>query len=68
MVPAEEDFDIYLHEVDSMPINCYEEDVEQMVPRMKGAAGSSGVDAEMAKDWLLRHKVHSQALRSELSE
>ena len=45
VVPVVEDFDVYLHEVDSMPINCYEEEVEKMAPRMKGTAGPSGVDA-----------------------
>ena len=33
---------------------------------MDGAAGLCGVDGETLKGWLLRHRVHSEALREEM--
>ena len=35
--------------------------------QISGEAGPSGVDAELAKDWLLRHKVCSEELRVEIA-
>jgi len=67
IIPADEDFDAYSYEPDSLGISCYEEDIQQIVRRMSGGAGPSGVDAELAKDWLLRHKVRSEELRVEIA-
>ena len=34
---------------------------------MSGGVGPSGVDAELAKDWILRHKVRSEELQVEIT-
>ena len=67
IIPADEDFDEYSYEPDSLGISCYEGDIQQIVRRMSGGASPSGVDAELAKDWLLRHKVHSEELQVEIA-
>jgi len=41
--------------LDSMPVYCFEECVAKAAACLSGSAGPCGVDAEMLKNWLLRH-------------
>jgi hypothetical protein len=62
-VPSEEDFDAHVGAPDcleSMPVYCCEECVS-------GSAVPCGVDAEMLKNWLLRHGDHSGRLRDAMA-
>ncbi|KAL7526948.1 hypothetical protein ACHAXR_001723, partial [Thalassiosira sp. AJA248-18] len=66
---SEHPFTDYPEPDDPVPINCYEDYVALGAARLHGAPGLSGVlDAEMlkVKGWLLRHRVHSDALREEM--
>jgi hypothetical protein len=57
-VPSEGDFDAHVGAPDcleSMPVYCFEE------------CGPCGVDAEMLKNWLLRHGDHSGRLRDAMA-
>jgi hypothetical protein len=69
-VPSEEDFDAHVGAPDcleSMPVYCFEECVAKAAARLSGSAGPCGVDAEMLKNWLLRHGDHSGRLRDAMA-
>ena len=69
-VPSEEDFDAHAGApdcLDSMPVYCFEECVAKAAARLSGSAGPCGVDAEMLKNWLLRHGDHSGRLRDAMA-
>jgi hypothetical protein len=50
-----------------MPVYCFEECVAKAAARLSGSAGPCGVDAEMLKNWLLRHGDHSGRLRDAMA-
>ncbi len=53
--------------LDSMPVYCFEECVAKAAARLSGSAGPCGVDAEMLKNWLLRHGDYSGRLRDAMA-
>ena len=69
-VPSEEDFDAHVGAPDcleSMPVYCSEECVTKAAAGLSGSAGPCGVEAEMLKNWLLRHGDHSGRLREAMA-
>ena len=54
LVPAEEDYVIYLEGTDSLAIQCYKEDVQKIAVQMQGAMGLIRMDAKEARNWPLR--------------
>jgi len=69
-VPSEEDFDAHVGAPDcleSMQVYCFEECVAMAAARLSGSAGPCVVDAEMLKNWLLRHGDHSGRLRDAMA-
>ena len=73
MIPdlADEDwasFEHYEECLDSAPVSCTEEIVEEMVSKLRGGAGPGSVDATAMSYWLLRRGKYSQMLREELAE
>ena len=65
-VPSESDFDNHPGGPDcleSMPIYCFEECVTKAAARLSGSAGPCGIEADMLKNWLLRHGAQSERLQ-----
>ena len=50
------------------PINVWEEDIAEALVTLRGSGGPCGVTGPLLRDWLLRHKAHSEGLRAELSQ
>ncbi len=50
-----------------MPVYCFEECAAKAVARLSGSTSPYGVDAEMLKNWLLRHGDHSGRLRDAMA-
>jgi len=46
-----------------MPVYCYEECVAKAAVCQSGSAGPCGIEADMLKNWLLRHGAQSERLR-----
>ncbi|KAL7524815.1 hypothetical protein ACHAXR_004326, partial [Thalassiosira sp. AJA248-18] len=64
-------FDAYQADPDGdeyMPLYFYEEHVAKGATRLSGGAGPCGVEGIQLKNWLLRHEVHSERLRSEMAQ
>ena len=64
-VPSEEEFDAHVGApncLDLMPVFCFEECIAKAAACTSGSASLCGVDAEMLKNWLLRHGAHSGRL------
>ncbi|KAL7530959.1 hypothetical protein ACHAXR_003772 [Thalassiosira sp. AJA248-18] len=71
VIPPAEDFDAYPDYPDSMefmPMYFWEEHVAKAATRLSGGAGPCGLDGIQLKNWLLRHEVHSERLRSEMAQ
>jgi hypothetical protein len=69
-VPSEEDFDAHVEAPDcleSMLVYCFEECVAKATACLSGSAGPCGIDAEMLKNWLLRHGDHYGCLRDAMA-
>ena len=49
VIPANEHFDDYGYEADSLGISCHEKDIQQTVRQIPGGAAPSDVDAKLAK-------------------
>ncbi len=65
-VPSEWDFDEHPGAPDcleSMLVYCYEECVAKAAAHLSGSAGPCGIEADMLKNWLLRHGAQSEHLR-----
>ena len=63
-MPSEEDFDAHVGApdcLDLMPVYSFEECVA------KAATRPCGIEAEMLKNWLLRHGDHSGHLREAMA-
>jgi hypothetical protein len=41
--------------LESLPVYCFEECVAKATAPLSGSAGPCGVEADMLKNWLLRH-------------
>ncbi len=64
-VPLEEDFNNHPDApncLDLMPVYCFEECVQKAASRISSGAGPCGVEADMLKNWLLRHGVQLEHL------
>ena len=46
-----------------MLVYCFEECATKSAARLSGSAVPCGAEAEMMKNWLLRHGYHSERLR-----
>ena len=69
-VPSEEDFDAHVGAPDClelMPVYCFGECVAKAAAHLSGSAGPCGLDAEMLKNWLLRHGDNSGRLRDAMA-
>ena len=60
-------FESYDECLNSVPVDCTEETVEEVAGKLSGGAGPGSVDAIAMKNWLLRHGRPSQVLREELA-
>ena len=61
-------FEEYDECLDSVPVTCEQETVEEMASKLRGGAGPGRVDASALSMWLLRRGKYSQMLREELAE
>jgi hypothetical protein len=69
-IPKERAFNSYANSAESletMPIDCYEEQISTQVAHLSGGAGPCGVDGTTMKEWLLCHDVSSEHLREEMA-
>ena len=48
-------FKEYAELLETVPVECDAEMVEEVASKLKGGAGSSGIDAIAMKNWLLGH-------------
>ena len=61
-------FEEYAEFLETVPVDCDAETVEEVASKLRGGAGPSGVDAIQLKNWLLWHGRASQVLREEMAE
>ncbi|KAL7526608.1 hypothetical protein ACHAXR_004221 [Thalassiosira sp. AJA248-18] len=69
VIPPAADFDAHPVDLDGMefmPMYLWEEHIAKGATCLSGGAGPCGVEGTQLKNWLLRHEVHSERLRSEM--
>ena len=55
-------FEEYVELLETVPVDCDAEMVEEVASKLRGGAGPSGVDTIAMKNWLLRHGRALQVL------
>ena len=61
-------FEEYEELLETAPVDCDADMVEEVASKLRGGAGPSGVDTIALKNWFLRHSRASRVLREEMAE